>query len=83
MIDFCDLKRIDRETNFIIMSEVPIYLRRGNGICTKIMVSLTTPVSAFYQIASSVLKMDLSVILMYCQGVGLDRDNSETSLFQL
>ncbi len=65
------------------MSEVPIYLRKANGICTKIFVQLATPLSKFYALAGLALKMELSGFIMYCQGVGLDKEDTSTTLTQL
>ena len=62
---------------------MPIYLRRSNGICTKIIIDSAMTLSHCYQVAQLSLKLDMPRFILYFQGAGLNREDSRTTLQEI
>ena len=62
------------------MTEVPIYLRRANGICTKIHSDPSSSLDSFHSEVANTLSLDVFKFALFCQGVALDKSNGDATL---
>ena len=60
-----------------------MYLRRGNGICTKIIMDSCSSPVLLYRCASELLKMNINNFVLYHQGNSIDKSETSSSLISI